>query len=118
MRGGMTGSIGLTSGVFPNPVSQYIPYNIQLLSTSVRAYGEYVGYVWGTVNNICKCGGGYVKEAGFLTLSDGYGACALVIGRGNEMKYGGGGGSIWGDVDMTVEAVEGGELEIARRRDF
>jgi hypothetical protein len=34
------------------------------------------------------------------------------------MNYGGGGGSIWGDVDMTVEAVEGGELEIAWRRDF
>ena len=53
-----------------------------------------------------------------MILSDGYGACALVIGRGNDTKYVGGGGSTWGDVDMTVEAVGGGELEIARRRGF
>jgi hypothetical protein len=42
----------------------------------------------------------------------------LDITCGKEMKYGGGGGSIWGDVDITVEAVGGGELEIVRRRDF
>lgn len=57
-------------------------------------------------------------EVGFLTLSDRYRPYALVIGRGDKMKYGGGGGSIWGDVDMTVEAVGGGELEITRRRGF
>jgi hypothetical protein len=69
-----------------------------------------VGYVWGTVNHICKCGGRYVKEAGILTLSDRYGEFALVIGRGKEMEYGGGGGSIGGDVDMRVEVVGCGEL--------
>jgi hypothetical protein len=53
-----------------------------------------------------------------LTLIDGYGAYTLVIGRGKEMKYGGGGESIWGDVDIAVEAVGGGEREIARRRGF
>jgi len=57
-------------------------------------------------------------EAGFLTPSDRYGAYALVIDRGKEMKYGGVGGSVWGGVDLTVEAVEGGELEITQRRGF
>ena len=33
-------------------------------------------------------------EAGFLTLSDGYGAHTLVIGRGKEMEYGGCGGCV------------------------
>ena len=53
-----------------------------------------------------------------MTLSDGYGAYTLVIGRGKEMKYGGVGGSIWGDVDIAVEAVGGGKHEIVRRRGF
>jgi hypothetical protein len=53
-----------------------------------------------------------------LTPSDGYGAHALVIGRGKEIMYGGGGGSVWGGVDPTVEAVGGGELEIAWRWGF
>jgi hypothetical protein len=53
-----------------------------------------------------------------LTLSDRYGTYALVIDRSKEMKYGGGEGSAWGGVDLTVEAVGGGELEIAWRQGF
>ena len=44
--------------------------------------------------------------------------CTLVIGHGREMKYGGGGESIWGDVDIAFEVVGHGEHEIARRRHF
>ena len=51
-----------------------------------------------------------------MTLSDGYGVHALVIDRGKEMKYGGVEGSVWDGVDLTVEVVEGEELEIAWRR--
>jgi hypothetical protein len=53
-----------------------------------------------------------------LTPSDGYGAHALIIGRGKEMKWGGGGGSVCGDVDPTVEVAGGGKVEIARRQGF
>jgi hypothetical protein len=53
-----------------------------------------------------------------LTLSDGYGVHALVIGCGKEMEYRGCGGSAYGGIDPTVEAVGGGELEIVQRQDF
>jgi hypothetical protein len=42
----------------------------------------------------------------------------LVIDCGKEMKYGEGVGCVWGGLDQTVKVVEGGKLEIARRRDF
>jgi hypothetical protein len=42
----------------------------------------------------------------------------LVIACGKEIIYGGGVGSVWGGVYQTVEAVGGGELEIAQRRGF
>jgi hypothetical protein len=42
----------------------------------------------------------------------------LVIACGKEMIYGGGVGSVWGGFDQTVEALEGGELEIVRKRGF
>ena len=57
-------------------------------------------------------------EVGFLTLCDGYGVCTLIVGHGREMKYGGGGGSIWGDVDIAVEVVRCGRHEIAWRQGF
>ena len=53
-----------------------------------------------------------------MTPRSGYGAYVLVIDRDKEMIYGGGVGSVWGGFDQTVEALEGGELEIARRRGF
>jgi hypothetical protein len=53
-----------------------------------------------------------------LALSDGYGAYVLIVNRGKETKYGGVRGSVWGGIDLIVEVVEGGELEIARRRSF
>jgi hypothetical protein len=53
-----------------------------------------------------------------LTPSDGYGAYVLVIDRDREIIYGGSVGSVRGGFDQTVEALEGGELEIARRRGF
>jgi len=55
---------------------------------------------------------------GVLTPSDGYGAHTLVIGRGKEMTYGGYEGYVWGDIDPTVEAAGGGELEIVQRWGF
>jgi hypothetical protein len=53
-----------------------------------------------------------------LSPSDGYGVHTLVIGHGKEIKYGGGGGSVWGGVDPTVEVAGGGKVEIARRGGF
>ena len=51
-----------------------------------------------------------------MNPNDGYGVYTLVIDRGKEMKCRGGVGSAWGGVDLTVEAVGGGELEITWRR--
>jgi hypothetical protein len=58
------------------------------------------------------------RGGGFLTPNDGYGVYALVIDRDEEIKCGGDVGSVWDGVDPTVEAVGGGELEIAQRRGF
>jgi hypothetical protein len=55
---------------------------------------------------------------GFLALSDGYGAYALVVDHGKEIRYGGVRGSVWGGTDLIVEVVEGGELKIAQRQGF
>jgi len=53
-----------------------------------------------------------------LTLCDRYGVRTLVVGHGREIKYRGGGGSIWGDVDIAVEVVGRGRHETARRQGF
>ena len=42
----------------------------------------------------------------------------LIIDRSKELKYGGSVGSVWGGVDLTVEAVGDGELEITQRWGF
>jgi hypothetical protein len=42
----------------------------------------------------------------------------LVIDCGKKIIYGGCVGSVRGGVYQTVEALEGGELEIARKRGF
>ena len=53
-----------------------------------------------------------------MTLCDRYGVRTLVVGHGREIKYRGGGGSIWGDVDIAVEVVGHGGHEIMWRQGF
>jgi hypothetical protein len=53
-----------------------------------------------------------------LTLGGRYGVYVLVINRGMKMRYGGGVWTTWGEVDLIVEMVGGGEPEIGRGKGF
>ena len=53
-----------------------------------------------------------------MTPSDRYGAYALVIGHGKEIRCGGGGECVCGGVDLTVEGVGDGDFEIVQMQGF
>ena len=55
---------------------------------------------------------------GFQLFPNSMKICATAIFTANGCKYGGGVGSVWGGVDLTLEVVGGEELKIVRRRGF